>query len=57
VRLAERGGPASADCGLSLHYVMLLTFGRWSAPDIEKRQDMLIALGKDVWRTWPTEVN
>lgn len=35
----------------------LIAFGSWSAPDIEKRQNMLIALGKDVWRTWPIEVS
>lgn len=29
----------------------LYAFQTWSAQDIEQRQDMLIALGKDVWRT------
>ncbi len=29
----------------------LRAFENWSAHDIEQRQDMLIALGKDVWRT------
>ncbi|HVB81065.1 MAG TPA: DUF262 domain-containing HNH endonuclease family protein [Candidatus Binataceae bacterium] len=28
-------------------------FQNWSAQDIEQRQEMLIALGKDVWRTTP----
>jgi hypothetical protein len=34
----------------------LLAFESWSARDIERRQGMLIALGKDVWRTSPIEV-
>lgn len=34
----------------------LVAFESWSAPDIERRQDMLIALGKDVWRTVPMQV-
>jgi hypothetical protein len=34
----------------------LLAFETWSARDIEQRQDMLIALGKDVWRTSPIDV-
>lgn len=35
----------------------LLAFENWSAQDIERRQDMLIALGKDVWRTTPIDVS
>lgn len=35
----------------------LLAFENWSAKDIEQRQDMLIALGKDVWRTTPIDAN
>ncbi len=35
----------------------LHAFQSWSAQDIEQRQDMLIALGKDVWRTVPMAVN
>lgn len=35
----------------------LHAFQSWSAQDIEQRQDMLIALGKDVWRTAPIAVN
>jgi hypothetical protein len=34
----------------------LLAFKDWSAHDIEQRQDMLIALGKEVWRTSPIDV-
>lgn len=34
----------------------LRAFDNWSALDIEQRQDMLIALGKDVWRTTPIDV-
>jgi len=34
----------------------LRAFENWSALDIEQRQDMLIALGKDVWRTSPIDV-
>jgi hypothetical protein len=34
----------------------LRAFENWSAHDIEQRQDMLIALGKDVWRTSPINV-
>lgn len=33
----------------------LHAFQSWSAADIERRQGMLIALGKDVWRTEPIE--
>jgi hypothetical protein len=33
----------------------LLAFEAWSAKEIEKRQDMLIKLGRDVWRTAPIE--
>lgn len=33
----------------------LITFENWAALDIERRQDMLIALGKDVWRTMPID--
>lgn len=35
----------------------LQAFENWSANDIEQRQDMLIALGKDVWRTSPIDVS
>lgn len=35
----------------------LRAFETWSALDIEQRQDMLIALGKDVWRTTPIDVS
>lgn len=35
----------------------LRAFQGWSAQDIEQRQDMLIALGKDVWRTSSIVVN
>jgi hypothetical protein len=35
----------------------LRAFETWSAADIERRQDMLIALGKDVWRTSPIDVS
>lgn len=35
----------------------LCAFANWSAPQIEKRQEMLIALGQDVWRTAPIEPN
>jgi hypothetical protein len=34
----------------------LLAFENWSALDIERRQDMLIALGKDIWRTTSMDV-
>lgn len=34
----------------------LQAFETWAALDIEQRQDMLIALGKDVWRTTPIDV-
>jgi hypothetical protein len=34
----------------------LLVFKDWSAQDIEQRQDMLIALGKDVWRASPIDL-
>jgi hypothetical protein len=27
----------------------LLAFNSWSAPDIERRQDMLMALARDLW--------
>lgn len=33
----------------------LQAFETWSALDIEQRQDMLIALGKDVWSTTPID--
>lgn len=35
----------------------LHAYQSWSAQDIEQRQEMLIALGKDVWRTAPISVN
>ena len=35
----------------------LCAFASWSAHDIEARQEMLIALGKEVWRTAPIAVN
>lgn len=35
----------------------LRAFQSWSAQDIEQRQEMLIALGKNVWRTAPIAVN
>jgi hypothetical protein len=35
----------------------LLAFDQWSAGDIERRQDMLIGLAKDVWKTVPIEVS
>jgi len=35
----------------------LRAFASWSAHDIEARQEMLIALGKEVWRTAPIAVN
>ena len=35
----------------------LHAFQSWSAQDIEQRQEMLIALGKDVWRTAPIAEN
>jgi hypothetical protein len=35
----------------------LIAFEHWSAGDIERHQDMLIALAKDVWRTTPIKVN
>lgn len=31
----------------------LLSFDSWSAAEIERRQDVLIRLGRDVWRTVP----
>lgn len=34
----------------------LRAFENWSAQSIEQRQDMLIALGKDVWRTSPIDL-
>ncbi len=34
----------------------LRAFEHWVALDIEQRQDMLIALGKDVWRITPIDV-
>jgi Protein of unknown function (DUF1524) len=34
----------------------LLAFDQWSASDIERRQDMLIGLAKDIWTTAPIEV-
>jgi len=34
----------------------LLAFEQWSASDIERRQDMLINLAKDIWKTAPIEV-
>jgi hypothetical protein len=34
----------------------LLSFDRWSAADIERRQDMLGDLAKDIWTTAPIEV-
>jgi hypothetical protein len=33
----------------------LSAFENWSAQQIEERQEMLIALGQDVWRTAPIE--
>jgi len=33
----------------------LHAYHSWSAEDIEQRQEMLIALGKDVWRTQPIQ--
>ena len=35
----------------------LLAFENWLAQDIERRQEMLIRLGKDVWQTAPIEVS
>lgn len=35
----------------------LYAFQSWSAQDIEQRQEMLIALGKGVWRTAPIAGN
>ena len=35
----------------------LLAFTQWTATDIERRHDMLVALSKDVWKTTPIEVN
>jgi hypothetical protein len=35
----------------------LRAFENWSAQDIEQRQDMLIVLGKDVWRTTPIDAS
>jgi hypothetical protein len=35
---------------------MLEKLDQWSASDIERRQDMLIGLVKDVWTTAPIEV-
>ncbi|MGX1350700.1 hypothetical protein AB7M49_004276 [Bradyrhizobium elkanii] len=35
----------------------LQAFENCSATDIEQRRDMLIALGKDVWRTSPIDVS
>ncbi|MGF6430946.1 MULTISPECIES: hypothetical protein [Bradyrhizobium] len=35
----------------------LQAFENCSANDIEQRRDMLIALGKDVWRTSPIDVS
>ena len=34
----------------------LLAFDQWSASDIERRQDMLTGLVKDIWTTAPIEV-
>jgi hypothetical protein len=34
----------------------LLAFDQWSASDIERRQDMLTGLAKDIWTTAPIEV-
>jgi hypothetical protein len=35
----------------------LSAFDNWSAQQIEKRQELLIALGQDVWRTAPIDPN
>jgi hypothetical protein len=35
----------------------LHAFQSWSAHDIDARQEMLITLGKDVWRTAPIALN
>jgi hypothetical protein len=35
----------------------LRAFDQWSATEIESRQDMLIGLAKDVWKTAPIEAN
>jgi hypothetical protein len=35
----------------------LLAFDKWTATEIDLRQDMLIKLAKDVWRTAPIEVS
>jgi len=35
----------------------LLAFDSWSAAEIERRQEMLIGLARDVWRTASIEVN
>jgi hypothetical protein len=35
----------------------LQAFDQWSAGDIDRRQDMLIGLAKDIWKTAPIEVS
>jgi hypothetical protein len=35
----------------------LLAFDQWSTSEIERRQDMLIRLAKDIWKTAPVDVN
>ena len=35
----------------------LLAFDKWSAAEIERRQDMLIALAREVWKTVPMQVS
>jgi hypothetical protein len=34
----------------------LIAFDQWTAAEIDSRQDMLIALAKDVWKTAPIEI-
>jgi Protein of unknown function (DUF1524) len=45
------------DTSISRINAKLLAFDQWSARDIDRRQDMLIGLAKDIWKTMPFEVN
>jgi Protein of unknown function (DUF1524) len=49
--------PVGKNSSITRINAKLLAFDAWSATEIERRQDMLIGLAKDVWRTVPIEVN
>jgi hypothetical protein len=45
------------DTSISRINAKLLAFDQWSAHDIDRRQDMLIGLAKDIWKTVPIDLN